>query len=319
MIYLICLVIAFILLSALGYYTCISEEKKIYQPEGENTVHLSYGTTSFELCGPHDAPVIVLLHGGTIPMCIWDDQVKEFTEAGFRILRYDQYGRGGSQRLSIPYTRKIYSEQLKELLDTLNIKQPVHLLGPSFGGAISVCFASQYPELVKSMVLISPVLNLPHSDSPISKITRLCAIPVIGDFFFRTVIKKLIIKRGLKLTNCPKCKKSFTNQFSIKGTEKGILSAFRSDAYGDYRKESLIAGEKIRNIALYRGDNDQDVTNQMIQKARTWFPHCTLTELKTVGHSPFSSENNQAFTRSLINFFKECDDKADFAKKTTTN
>lgn len=299
------LILAAILLAAFWYYQLLFQEKSAFKPQTENIVHLSKGITHYEISGPHSAPIIVLIHGGTIPMCFWDKEVKEFTDAGFRVLRYDQYGRGGSQRLSVPYTREIYSNQLLELLAALKIDKPVHLIGPSFGGAISVSIAASQPQMIKSMVLISPVLNLLKSDSPLVLPIKICSIPLIGDFFFRTVMKRAIINRGQELISCPKCKTLFIDQFNYTGTEYSILSTFRTDAYGDYRKETKIAGSRINHILLVRGKKDNDVTEKMILQVKDDLPNCKFVELEDAGHSPFSNKNSSEFVNVLIDFFKK--------------
>ena len=288
-------------------YISLSQEKKEFKPEEKNIVQLPHGVTCYELCGPKNAPIIVLLHGGTIPMCTWNEQVKKFTDAGFRILRYDQYGRGGSQRLSVPYTRKIFSDQLHDLLDALKIHKPVHLLGPSFGGAISLSFASHFPQQVKSIVLISPAVNIFNSDSSLKFPIKICTYPVIGDFIFRTIIKKKVIDRGLELISDPSCKMIFENQFLVKGTEKSLLSSFRTDAYGDYLEEISLTGKNVKNIFLIRGKNDKEVTEKMVLQTKAGLPDCRFLEIETAGHSPFSGENGPAFTQMLIDYFKECE------------
>lgn len=303
----ILLIICILILLTWIYYISQSQEEEVFKPEEEKTVQLSHGVTSYELCGPENAPIIVLMHGGTIPMCTWNEQVKRFTDAGFRILRYDQYGRGGSQRLSIPYTRKVYSDQLYDLLNSLKIYQPVHLLGPSFGGAISLSFASRFPQRVKSIVLISPAVNIFNSDSSLKFPIQICTYPIIGDFVFRTIIKKKAINRGLELISDPSCRMIFQNQFLVKGTEKSLLSSFRTDAYGDYHEEISLTGKNVKNIFLIRGKNDTEVTEKMILQTKAGLPDCRFMELETAGHSPFSGENGPAFTQMLIDFFKECE------------
>ncbi len=303
----ILLSICILIVLAWLFYISQSQEKKEFKPEGENIVQLSHGITCYELCGPENAPLVVLIHGGTIPMCTWNEQIKRFTDAGFRILRYDQYGRGGSQRLSISYTRKVFSDQLHDLLDSLKIHQPVHLLGPSFGGAISLSFASRFPQQVKSIVLISPAVNIFHSDSSLRFPLQICTFPIIGDFIFRIFIKEKMIQRGLELISDPSCRTTFQNQFFVKGTEKSLLSAFRTDAYGDYHEEISLTGKNIKNIFLIRGKNDKEVTEKMVLQTKADLPDCRFLELETAGHSPFSGENGPEFTQTLIDFFKECE------------
>ena len=68
------------------------------------------------------APIVVLIHGGTIPSFVWDKQVKPLTQAGFQVLRYDQFGRGYSDRPSVDYDRAFYQKQLGDLLAALDIE-----------------------------------------------------------------------------------------------------------------------------------------------------------------------------------------------------
>ena len=86
---------------------------------GGEYVQLSDGVTHYELTGPEDGPVVLLIHGGTIPHFAWDTQVPALVDAGFRVLRYTQFGRGYSDRPDATYEREFYQRQLRELLDAL--------------------------------------------------------------------------------------------------------------------------------------------------------------------------------------------------------
>ena len=48
---------------------------------GGTYVNLSPGTVHYELVGPTDGGIVVLVHGGTVPMWAWDSQVAALTEA----------------------------------------------------------------------------------------------------------------------------------------------------------------------------------------------------------------------------------------------
>ena len=47
------------------------------------TVQLSDGMTAYELAGPDAGPLVLLVHGGTIPMWTWDCQMAALHGAGF--------------------------------------------------------------------------------------------------------------------------------------------------------------------------------------------------------------------------------------------
>ena len=78
---------------------------------------LSDGYTHYELGGPasEEGRLVVLAAGFSVPYYIWDPTFNALTTAGFRVLRYDYYGRGYSDRPSIPFNDEMYVRQLDEL------------------------------------------------------------------------------------------------------------------------------------------------------------------------------------------------------------
>src|SRR5262245_38933461 len=54
---------------------------------------LSDGYTHYEIDGPPGARVVVLAAGISVPYYIWDPTFSALVKAGFRVLRYDYYGR----------------------------------------------------------------------------------------------------------------------------------------------------------------------------------------------------------------------------------
>src|SRR5678816_3180626 len=64
------------------------------QAAGGHTVRLSDGLTYYDIAGPDSGQRVLLAHGFSVPSYIWDSTSKALTEAGFRVARYDYYGRG---------------------------------------------------------------------------------------------------------------------------------------------------------------------------------------------------------------------------------
>jgi pimeloyl-ACP methyl ester carboxylesterase len=122
--------------------------------------HYEIRNTQYETCN-----TIVLIHGFSVPYFIWDPTFEFLTKSGFRVLRYDLFGRGFSDRPRVRYDIHLFVRQLKDLLDALEIREPVHLVGLSMGGAISAAFVEKFPERVKSHILIDPAgaKPIPHS------------------------------------------------------------------------------------------------------------------------------------------------------------
>ena len=119
-------------------------------------IQLSDGITHYEKAGEAKNGVVVLVHGFSVPYFIWNGFFENLVKQGYLVIRYDEYGRGYSDRLKKEYTSSVYTKQLKDLIKELKIKMPVNIIGVSFGGIVATNFTLAYPQLVKKMVLIDP-------------------------------------------------------------------------------------------------------------------------------------------------------------------
>lgn len=121
-------------------------------------VRLSQGVTHYEIAGP-DSEVVVLAAAFSVPAYLSDSLYQGLADSGFRVIRFDYYGRGWSDRPDVKYDLDTFVRQLDELLDSLRIDQPVHLGGLSFGAAIVTAFTAKHPDRVRSLIYVDPVFN----------------------------------------------------------------------------------------------------------------------------------------------------------------
>ena len=101
-----------------------------------NSVALSDGVTYYEMGGPPRGNPVVLIHGFSVPNFIWDPTFAALTQAGFRTLRYDLFGRGYSDRPKARYDKALFVRQLAELLEVMKFPQ-VDLVSLSMGGVVA--------------------------------------------------------------------------------------------------------------------------------------------------------------------------------------
>jgi 3-oxoadipate enol-lactonase len=99
-------------------------------------------------------PPVVLIHGHTLDLRLWDGQVAPLVDAGYRVVRYDVRGHGQSEAPVTGYTYQNYSLDLRDLLDRLKIDVPAHLVALSMGGGIALQFALDHPQRIASLVLV---------------------------------------------------------------------------------------------------------------------------------------------------------------------
>ena len=122
-------------------------------------IQLTDGITHYEAGGPDTGKTVILLHGFSVPYYIWNGTFDSLVRQGFRVIRYDEFGRGYSDRPSVVYEPAFYRKQLFELIQLLHLKTPVSLAGVSFGGAVVTDFATHYPAMTDKIVLIDPVYH----------------------------------------------------------------------------------------------------------------------------------------------------------------
>lgn len=144
---------------------------------------LSDGHTHFRWHGPKEGPVLVCIHGLTTPSYVWDPLLPGLTAAGFRVLTYDLYGRGLSDRPNGTQTRSFFIRQLRDLLDHLGVEGRFSVLGYSMGGSIATIFAAEEPGRIERVLLLAPA-GVAHTPPPLTTLMR--RVPFLGDWLMLT-------------------------------------------------------------------------------------------------------------------------------------
>jgi len=216
-------------------------------------VKLTDGTVHFDVAGLEGAPTVLLIHGFSTPSFVWDDIVDPLTAAGLRVVRFDNYGRGLSDRPQGPYDAALTDRLILELLDQTTDGAPVHLVGYSMGGASATIFASRHPERVASLSLIAPA-GLGGATGTLT--TSLMTKPVVGDWIMRVLGPRLITGRSkdaeAAARNPQKFRAKFDRQMAYKGYFNALLSSLRhyplTGARAHYRQ---VATHGIPTMAIW--------------------------------------------------------------------
>ena len=111
----------------------------------------TYGRIRIAEAGPKDAPVILFQHGIGGHLEAYSKNLVSLSDE-FHVIAFDYVGHGLSNRKAMEYTPSILAEQLRELMDVLEIER-AHLSGESLGGWVSAFFAIKYPERVDRLQL----------------------------------------------------------------------------------------------------------------------------------------------------------------------
>ncbi len=104
-----------------------------------------------------DGEPVVLLHGHTLDLRVWDEIVPVLVASGLRTIRYDQRGHGRSASPPGGYRWGDHAADLAEVIARV-AGGPAHLVGLSKGGGIALELAVRRPELVRTLALIGPLV-----------------------------------------------------------------------------------------------------------------------------------------------------------------
>ncbi len=96
---------------------------------------------------------IVLVHGVGASLDNWESVASRLARQFF-VISYDLRGHGSSGKPHDVYTIDGFADDLRNLLDSLNIKS-CYLAGHSLGGMIAQKFTLRFPERVNRLVIVS--------------------------------------------------------------------------------------------------------------------------------------------------------------------
>jgi 3-oxoadipate enol-lactonase len=98
---------------------------------------------------------IAFVNGIAMTVESWLPQRRHFSRE-YRCLLHDTRGQLRSAKPEIDYSMQMHADDMKGLLDHLGLTR-VHLVGTSYGSEIAMILAYTYPELVKSLTVITGV------------------------------------------------------------------------------------------------------------------------------------------------------------------
>ena len=246
------------------------------------------GVTHYEFGGPEDGPIVVLVHGFSVPYYMWDPTAEALRSAGYRVLRYDLFGRGYSDRPKAAYDLNFFSKQLDDLLLALNIEEPVHVGGLSMGGPIAAAFANRRPQQVRSLILIDPLIFPPKN--PLAKVVE---PPGVGEYLMTTVLAPFVMPQSqLEDFNNPERApddwvERYREQMQYKGFRRAALASVRNllnkpVAMPEYEQ----VGKRNLPTLLLWGAEDKTIPREDIEQLRAVLPGVEFHVIEDAGHAP---------------------------------
>lgn len=113
---------------------------------------------NYQDCG--QGQPVILIHGWPLSHRMWESQVQTLVDAGYRCIAYDRRGFGDSSRPWENYDYNSLTQDLRTLIEHLNLRNCV-LVGFSMGGGEVVRYLSKFgDDRVDKAVLISSIIPI---------------------------------------------------------------------------------------------------------------------------------------------------------------
>ena len=277
------IILAFLILILLIYLFSSFEKGNLdeYRQGSEyEFAKLSQGLTAYKDIGNKDDPAIIVIHGATLPSEGFIGFCSGLSAKGYRVICYDQYGRGYSDRPITNYNMQLYTEQLRELLDFLDIKDAI-LYGSSMGAPIAINFSNNYSERILAIGLQVPLV---HSNS---KVLGLIKVPVVGNLFLRTFGIPFAKNRAEQWAHENEGQEEFINryitQLSLPGTEYSLLSSIQNIANKDFLPDYKVFSELNIPIHIAYASDDDEIDPKTVNDVLKLIPDAD-TFVFTGGH-----------------------------------
>jgi pimeloyl-ACP methyl ester carboxylesterase len=262
---------------------------------------LSDGYTHYEIGGPPDGRVVVLAAGFSVPYYIWDPTFAALTTNGFRVLRYDYYGRGYSDRPAIPFNDEMYVRQLDELLHATHIDGPVDLTGISFGGSLITSFADKHADRVHSLIYFDPSMRKPY------ELSLLEDMPHVWNYFAAVMDQPYWAQSQfgdfLHPERFPDWADRYWDQMRYKGFRRSRLSEIVSNTNVDQAEQLQRVGQHARPVLVIWGMQDNTVPFEESEWLMKILIHGRLAPIENAGHLP-QWEQPEDTHREMIAFLR---------------
>jgi pimeloyl-ACP methyl ester carboxylesterase len=138
------------------------QEELPYPPDvfpGARDVVSPYGTIRVYEWGPEKGRKVLLVHGISTPCVALGGVANGLVEKGCRVILFDLWGRGYSDSVDLPHDSRLYATEILLAITSSPLSwtpEGFSLIGYSLGGGIVADFASSFPDMVKSLVLLAP-------------------------------------------------------------------------------------------------------------------------------------------------------------------
>jgi len=251
------------------------------------------------------ASILVLLHGFPLSREMWVEQLASIGSL-YRLIAPDLRGHGQSESPSDAYTMDEMADDVVELLDRLEIKQPIVLGGLSMGGYVALSLVLRYPERVRGLILCDTraAADTPEAAKGREDTAHNVLRAGSGRGMIETMVPRLFGKttreKHPQRVEAMLAVMERTSPQGIAGALRGM--AIRTDRRGDLKRIT------VPTLVLV-GEDDVISPPAEARELAASIPHARLEIIPAAGHlAPY--ENPAAANDAIVRFLHHLDRSA---------
>ncbi|MEM6886724.1 MAG: alpha/beta hydrolase [Pseudomonadota bacterium] len=248
-------------------------------------VELSQGITHYRWYGPEKGRVLVCIHGLTSPSFVWTPLASGLGLMGYRVLTYDLYGRGFSDRVAGLQNSRFFLRQFEDLLNALQIKEDLVLIGYSMGGAIVTKIAATTQRRIRHLVLLAPAGMGQIGGRWVRAMVQ---VPIFGAWamlaFYPEILRRGLRESAKRPLAIPEIIEQQEAELNWRGFVPAVLQSLRGILDENLRmNHEKLAQETTPVIAIW-GAQDKVIPLLAKDKLEVWNPNAGQIVFEDAGH-----------------------------------
>ena len=244
---------------------------------------------------------VILLHGHTLDLRMWDPQVKPLLEAGYRVIRPEMRGYGHSSKQQ-PDQQFTHLDDMMTVMDSLHIAK-AHVVGLSMGSFVASEMVAMHSDRLLTAILASGnIRNMPGPSTPFDSLELARKDSVIAQNLAQGIdkwkeewIEKLVSGGG---SNREAIRESVTQQVNDWDGWQLVNREMRN-YYGYEAWDTLKARQPEIPVLILSGEKEGKGKNPMLQ----YLPNSRQVIIPDCGHMS-NMEKPDEFTRLILEQFK---------------
>ncbi|MGI9036798.1 MAG: alpha/beta fold hydrolase, partial [Pyrinomonadaceae bacterium] len=261
----------------------------------------------FQEFGGRNNPTLVLIHGFTSSVLVWQGAAPMLAENDFHVIAVDLIGFGYSSKPTwFDYTIASQAQIILRLMNCLGIGR-AGVVGSSYGGAVAATLALDYAERVEKLILVDAVINDEPKNHPILKVAQ---IRGVGEFLSPFLIdSKMFMRRRMRGT-LHKTNHHLITPDRIEGIRRPLHAAdahhsvLQTGRNWDANRVEADANLINQPTLIIWGANDTVISKSDGEKLFDSILHSRFVVFENCGHAP-QEEKPDDFVNVVTEFLND--------------